>query len=110
MLTCEADVSPGGRWRYVAKIHGSEMPMKGEYLEVDRPRRIVHTSIYDVEPFNAAVATVTVTFEEDGSSTLVTETIRHTCREFRDGHVQSGMEKGASESLDHLEALLAWIQ
>jgi len=106
MLVCEADVRVGGAWRYTMQIGDHVMPMKGEYLEVDRPHRLVHTSIYDVEPYNAAVATVTVTFEEVEGRTLMTEVIRHTAKEFRDGHVQSGMEMGAGQSLNHLEDLL----
>jgi uncharacterized protein YndB with AHSA1/START domain len=50
---------------------------------------------------------VTVTFEDLGCRTRVTETMLFETTEDRDGMVQSGMETGAAESYDRLDALLA---
>jgi hypothetical protein len=35
--------------------------------------------------------------------------VKHKTKEARDGHVQSGMEDGASQTFDRLEALLATL-
>ena len=49
----------------------------------------------------------TVLFEERGGGrTMVIETVLHQTREARDGHLQSGMEGGATESMNRLEAYL----
>lgn len=107
MPVCESDLWPGGRYRYVLREEsGQEHPFTGEHLELDPPARLVQTQIYDVPPFNANVATVTVIFEESGGVTTVTEVIRHGSKEARDGHLQSGMESGAALALDRLEDLL----
>ena len=45
--------------------------------------------------------------EDVGGKTRFTETTLHKTVEGRDGHVQSGMEKGAAESLDRLSEFLA---
>ena len=107
MVVCEIDLRVGGAWRFVEHAaDGNEYPFRGEYNEVTPPERLVHTFIFDVEPFNARPAIVTVTFEELGGQTRVTETMLFETVEDRDGMVQSGMETGAAESYDRLDALL----
>lgn len=104
MVHCEADVRPGGSWRYVTRGEdGVEVPFTGVYQEVTRPERVVHTEIYDVEPFNSGdPAVVTVTFSEEGGRTTVTSTSLFTSKEVRDIVLGSGMEVGAAESYDRL--------
>jgi uncharacterized protein YndB with AHSA1/START domain len=105
---CEIDLRPGGVWRFVEHAaDGNDYPFRGEFLEVVPPERLVNTFIFDVEPFNARPAIVTVTFDDLGGRTRVTEHMRFETPEDRDGMLQSGMETGAAESLDRLEALLA---
>ncbi len=107
LVVCEADVRPGGQWRYVMRTNdGSEFPFKGEYRELNPPERLVQTSIYDVEPYNAEESLVTVVFEDLGGKTKIVETTLYTSKEARDGHMNSGMEVGAAQSLDKLEVLL----
>ena len=104
MLLCEADVRPGGSWRYVTTAQdGAEVPFTGVYQEVTPPERLVYTEMYDVEPFNSgdpAVNTVTFTPEEGG--TLVTVTTVYPSKEVRDFVLSTGMEAGAAESYDRL--------
>jgi uncharacterized protein YndB with AHSA1/START domain len=104
MLLCEADVRPGGSWRYVTTAEdGAEVPFTGVYQEVTPPERLVYTEMYDVEPFNSgdpAVNTVAFTPEEGG--TLVTVTTVYPSKEVRDFALSSGMEAGAAESYDRL--------
>jgi uncharacterized protein YndB with AHSA1/START domain len=104
MLLCEADVRPGGSWRYVTTAQdGAEVPFTGVYQDVAPPERLVYTEMYDVEPFNSgdpAVNTVTFTPEEGG--TLVTVTTVYPSKEVRDFVLSTGMEAGAAESYDRL--------
>jgi uncharacterized protein YndB with AHSA1/START domain len=112
MIVCEADVRPGGSWRYVTREeNGVEVPFTGVYQEVTPPERVVHTEIYDVEPFNTGEpAVTTVTFSEAAGRTTVTVTTLYPTREIRDVVIESGMEGGAAESYDrlaeHLETLV----
>jgi uncharacterized protein YndB with AHSA1/START domain len=52
-------------------------------------------------PGAGAVNTVTFT-EHDGRTTL-TILVQHTSKEHRDMHINSGMEEGMQEAMDHLE-------
>ena len=76
MVLCEADVRPGGSWRYVTTAEdGAEVPFTGVYQEVTPPERLVYTEMYDVEPFNSGDPAVnTATFTEEEGGTLVTVT------------------------------------
>jgi uncharacterized protein YndB with AHSA1/START domain len=108
MAVCEIDLRPGGAWRFVEHAaDGNEYPFTGEYREVSPPERLVNTFIFDVEPFNARAAVVTVTFEDLGGRTRVTENMLFETTEDRDGMLQSGMEEGAAQSYERLDALLA---
>jgi uncharacterized protein YndB with AHSA1/START domain len=111
IVTCEADVRPGGAWRYVTRSESGEVaPFTGVYQEVTPPERVVHTEVYDVEPFNSGdPALTTVTFNEEDGRTTVTATTLYPTKEVRDMVLGSGMEDGAAESYDrlaeHLETL-----
>jgi uncharacterized protein YndB with AHSA1/START domain len=50
-----------------------------------------------------AEAVSTATFTEAGGRTTVTLLVQHTSKEHRDMHINSGMEDGLQEALDHLE-------
>lgn len=111
LTVCEIDLRPGGRWRYVElAADGNEYPFTGEYLEVSPPERLVHTFVFDVEPFNARPALVTLTFEDVGGRTLMTETTAFETMEDRDAMIESGMEGGARESCERLDAHLRSLQ
>jgi len=108
LTTCDMDFRSGGRWRFVSRgPDGIEHPFKGVYREVSPPDRIVWTFTYDVPPINEHEAVETVTFEERDGRTFLTVVSLHDSKESRDAHVQSGMEKGAGETYDRLEELLA---
>lgn len=111
MLVCEADVRPGGSWRYVTREeNGVEVPFTGVYQDVAPPERVVHTEIYDVEPFNSGdPAITTVTFSEEDGRTTVTVTTLYPSKEIRDAVLQSGMEGGAAESYDRLAERLGTL-
>ena len=86
---------------------GSEHPFRGVYREIKPVERLSYTWIYDVAPFNQHVAIETVELEERDGRTYSVTTVQHESKEARDGHVNSGMEGGATETLDRLEELLA---
>lgn len=112
LAVCEIDLRPGGRYRYVQRdAQGNEFPFKGEFREIDPPRRLVYTQAFDVEPFgdHPAVITMTLAEQADGS-TLMTSTSVYESQDLRDGHVASGMEWGMRETLERLDELLATLR
>lgn len=103
---CEIDLRPGGSYRYVLRgPDGAEMGMRGVYREIVRPDRLVTTEVFDDWPDNESVITALLT-EQDGKTTW-TATVVYPSKEVRDAVIQSGMERGAAESLDRLSELLA---
>jgi uncharacterized protein YndB with AHSA1/START domain len=111
MPVCDIDLRVGGAYRYVFREEsGVQHPFIGVYREIQPPTRLVHTQIYDVEPYNAFEAVVTLEFTESGGKTTMKETIAHATKEARDGHLMSGMEEGAALSLDRVDDLLAKLQ
>ena len=103
------DVKMGGVWRYVQRgPEGDEHGFRGVYHEISAPERIVFTFEWEGMPGHILLETVTFT-ERDGK-TLITDTSVFQSQEDRDGMLQSGMESGANDSWDRLEALLPALQ
>jgi uncharacterized protein YndB with AHSA1/START domain len=100
------DVRPGGTWRFVQRDSaGNQYGFHGVYHLVDAPYRVVST--FEFEGVPGHVAMETVTFEDvDGKTRLVQHSVFQSVAD-RDGMVQSGMEKGATESMDRMAELLA---
>jgi uncharacterized protein YndB with AHSA1/START domain len=102
VTSAEVDLRVGGGWRYVMVAHGGfEVAFHGEYREIVPDERIVSTEVYEAVPDAMAVNTLTLT-ERDGRTTL-TILVEHSDRQSRDMHVESGMEGGMQEAMDHLE-------
>ena len=102
VTSVQVDLRVGGMWRYVMTANGGfEVAFHGEYREIVPNRRIVSTEVYEGMP--DAQALDTVTFTRKGEGTLVTVLVEHDSREGRDAHLNSGMEQGLQEALDHLE-------
>ncbi|MBU1375558.1 MAG: SRPBCC domain-containing protein [Alphaproteobacteria bacterium] len=76
IVRCDIDARPGGRFTIVDRREdmGGDVVHVGEYLEIDRPRRLVFT--FAVPQFDAADTTVALTFAADGDSCVVT--LHHT--------------------------------
>jgi uncharacterized protein YndB with AHSA1/START domain len=99
------DVKPGGLWRFVEQnADGSEDAFHGVYHDVVAPERIVSTFEYEGMPGHVLLATHT--FEETDGKTTLTEISVFQSVEDRDGMLQAGMEDGANQGMDQLEALL----
>ena len=104
---CEVDLRVGGKWRFVNTHPKGEAEFYGQYREIDAPSRMVFTEIYAPFPMAASVVTATLT-EEDGKTRL-TATSKYPSKFVRDMVLQTGMEKGAAASYNHLEAVSAGL-
>jgi uncharacterized protein YndB with AHSA1/START domain len=108
LSVCEIDFRPGGAWRFVEiGADGSENPFRGVYREIIEPELVEQTWIFDLAPFNQFESIERMTLEERDGRTYFTTLVTHQSKEARDGHVNSGMEKGAAETFDRLAELLA---
>jgi uncharacterized protein YndB with AHSA1/START domain len=76
------------------------------YLEVAPPERIVYTETFD-DPWYAGECLVTTVLT---GGTTMTSTLRYESREVRDTVLRSPMERGVTESLTRLAAVLVAIQ
>lgn len=100
------DVRKDGRWRYVCRDpDGTEYAFRGEYREVEPPKRLVST--FEFEGMPGHVVQETAMLEQRGSGTKLTITSLFETMEDLDGMLQSGMESGARDTWDRLEELLA---
>jgi len=99
------DVRPGGSWRFVQRSQdGSEFAFNGVYREVMPPERVVDS--FEFEGMPGHVLTETATLEEQDGKTLLTVTSVFETVEDRDAMLASGMEQGATESMDRFAELL----
>jgi uncharacterized protein YndB with AHSA1/START domain len=105
--TVEAmDVRPGGAWRFIQRdTDGNEYAFHGVYHQVVPPERVVST--FEFEGMPGHVMLETMTLEDLGGRTRLTTTSVFQSVEDRDGMLASGMEQGATESMDRLAELLA---
>lgn len=105
----ELDVRVGGALRIV--MHGpdgNDYPMKGEFLEVLPPERLVFTSIaLDKDGNHLLEGETTVTFtEQDGKTTL--RLVSHAIGKVPMApQMLAGMEAGWTQSIDKLGELVA---
>ncbi len=105
LLSCEADVRVGGKYRFVFG-HGASKPMEffGRYIEVTPPSRLVWTN----EEGDGGEAITTVTFEDKGGKTLLVLHELHPSKEALDGAI-AGMEGGMRETFEQLDELLVTL-
>ena len=101
LLSCEADVRVGGRYRFEFGYDASKpMAFFGRYIEVTPHSRLVWTNDESDEG-----AVTTVTFEEKGGKTLLVMHELYPSKEALDGAV-AGMEGGMPELFAQLDELL----
>src|SRR6266849_439207 len=100
LLSCEADVRAGGRYRLV--FDGKPQPMEfyGRYIEVTPHSRLVWTN----EEGDDDGAVTTVTFEEKGGKTLLVVHELYPSKEALDGAL--GFGEGLRETFEQLDELL----
>ncbi len=97
-LTLEARV--GGRLRLVMRVDGRDFIHLGEFLEVDRPRRLVFTWITMYTHHEKSVVTVEFEPVDDRTELRITHVLLPD-EELADAH-----RKGWEGLLDHLETRL----
>jgi uncharacterized protein YndB with AHSA1/START domain len=106
MPSCSMDFRPGGKWRFVNRDdEGNEFVFYGEYRLIVEPERIDWTFGFEGMPGEPGLETLTLE-EQDGKTTLTTRSY-FTSIEERDAVIESGMERGASETWDRLAEHLA---
>ncbi|MDH3403796.1 MAG: SRPBCC domain-containing protein [Acidobacteriota bacterium] len=98
MVRVEIEARVGGRYSIVERRDGQDVDHTGEYLEIDRPHRLVFT--LQVPLYSEAVDRVTVEIEPAGGGCELT-LVHETSPEWAD---QSG--EGWSMILDSLAAAL----
>jgi uncharacterized protein YndB with AHSA1/START domain len=104
----EMDVRPGGKWRYVGSAADrDDVTFYGEYLDVQPPERFEWTFMFDVEGVGPMGGPETYSFEDLGGKTKVRSVGYFDSVEAIDGALATGMVRGAIETWDRLEALLA---
>lgn len=100
------DLRPGGVWRFInIAADGQEHAFNGVYKEIVPGERLVYT--FEYEPMAGHILTESITFEDRGNSTLIVNRSAYASKEDRDGMLASGMEQGASETMDRLEERVA---
>lgn len=106
-VVCDIDLRVGGQWRYVVKEPEYEIGFHGEFREIERPTRLVHTEAFEgiPDPDDHAALNV-LTLEEAEGVTTMTLLVQHTSKEDRDAVLESGMEAGLQLSYDRLDDLL----
>ena len=99
---CEIDLRVGGQYHFVFTPEGGEpCSFRGEFLEVDPPRKVSATWIFDGWPDVMAVETKTFSPTETGTSLLYELTF-----EDMNGRARMGM-RGLEANYDNLERYVA---
>ena len=120
---CELDVRPGGAYRIVMRgPDGTDYPIRGVFLEITPPTRLVMTMDCTEHPTSwhqlvkpssqpgenpAGILHTTVAFEVIGHKTVLTIQTRFASPAIAAAMVNMGMNDGWSQSLDRLQELLA---
>lgn len=99
----------GGTWRYVqTDAQGNSYGFHGVFHGDPSPDAIVQTFEFEGAPGHVCLQTAT--FAGRGTKTLVRTVSSFQSVEDRDAMVASGMERGARDSGDRLDDLLAKLQ
>ncbi len=104
--SCEADARPGGVFRLCLRSsQGTDYWVRGSYVEVDAPERLVVRCVADdAKGVQRLEETITVQLAADGARTRLT--LRATAAGVgpEAAAMLRGMEQGWSETLDRLAA------
>lgn len=100
----QMEVRMGGVWRYVERTEQGEFAFRGVYHQVSAPERLVYT--FEWEGMPGHILLETITLEDRDGKTIMTDSSVYQSVADRDGMLETGMEEGATISMDRLEALL----
>jgi len=103
-ISCDADVRTGGTYRFVFGHAASPEPMAffGRYLEVTPHSRLVWTN----EEAGDSGSVTTVTFEEQGGTTIIVMRDLYPSKEALDVAIASGSTGGMGETFEQLDEVL----
>jgi len=102
LLSCEADVRTGGKYRFVMGLGGKTMAFFGRYVEVTPHSRLVWTNEEDGD----SGPVTTVTFEEKDGKTLLIVRDLYPSKEALDA-AGNGAADAMPETFEQLDDLLA---
>lgn len=103
------EAADGGEWRFVQTApDGSEYAFRGVFHAITAPEQIVQTFEFEGMPGHVLLETMTFEALPDGTTKIIDSSVFQSVAD-RDGMLQSGMEGGANESWDRLDALLATL-
>ena len=107
LISYEADIRTGGKYRLVMGHPSSEQPMAffGRYVEVTPPYRVVWTNDEGAEEG----AVTTVTFEEKDGATRVIMHELYPSKEALDDAMASGATSGWGEQFEQLDELVVTL-
>lgn len=118
----ENDLRPGGHYHFIMRDGTGEYPVRGQYVEISQPTRLVMTDDCSCMPEawlaeyaadalargEPIVNTSILTLEPlEGGRTRMRLEIICVSDTLRDGLVASGMNEGFGQSFEKLESLLA---
>jgi uncharacterized protein YndB with AHSA1/START domain len=101
----EHDLRPGGRYRFAFRFpDGAEAVVRGEFLTIQRPRRLVVTWTWEEPDPHAGIETiVSIVLTDSGGGTEIVVTHER----FPEASVRDRHDEGWSTTLDRLEGLLS---
>jgi len=103
---CEVDLRVGGPYRYEwVKNDGTRMGAGGVHKEIDAPRRMVVTQVFD-QDWTGGETLCHLDLEERDGRTFLTSVIRYASKAARDGAAASGMTRGMEAGYVRLEDLV----
>jgi uncharacterized protein YndB with AHSA1/START domain len=106
MTVDRLDNRDGGTWRFIHRdADGNEFGFHGVFHGAPSVDGIVRT--FEFEGFPGHVSLETLTLEDRAGKTVARTNVVFQSLADRDGMLQSGMERGFSESMDRLDELLA---
>jgi uncharacterized protein YndB with AHSA1/START domain len=109
VTSVDVDLRVGGKWRYVMMANaGFEVAFHGEYREIVPNERIVSTEVFEGMPDGEALDTTT--FTDVAGRTMLSTLMQLANQQDRDAIINSGMEGGMQEAMDHLEEIAASLR
>ena len=100
------EVKVGGAWRFVSQGQdGKQHAFRGEFKELDEPKKIVRTFEYEPYAGNIMVETLLLEPTEDGKTKQITLSKYENLQQL-EGMVGMGMEEGADAGLNRLAQLV----
>lgn len=107
LITCTVDLRVGGHWRFVSRgPDGDEMAQSGSYLEVQEPRRLAHTEVFDDQSYPGEARVAHDLTEAAPGRTTLTSTVHYPSPEARNVVLRYPMTRGVGQAYGRLDDLL----